>query len=137
MQRNTRSTKQFRQGDVLLIAVAGVLAASLKPAERDQGRIVLAYGEVTGHAHAITEERVVLLVADDAAAMGDAARELLASVGLTTEIRDEDIVGVLTVGEDAVVRHEEHAPIPLVAGEQFLVLRQREYSPERIVQVAD
>lgn len=138
MHRNSRSTaKQFRQGDVLLIAVTATLAGRWTPAKRDNGRVVLAYGEVTGHAHAIAEPQVNLLIADDAVAMGKAARELLASVGLTTEIRDEDIVGVLNVEEDAVVRHEEHAPIPLVTGQQYLVLRQREYSPERIIQVAD
>jgi hypothetical protein len=58
---------QVRQGDVLLIPVdvlpadvlpvdvlpADVLPVGVKPIKRDGGRVVLAYGQVTGHAHAI------------------------------------------------------------------------------------
>lgn len=44
----------IRQGDVLLVAATyrGPMPADSKPVE-STGRIVLAYGEVTGHAHAI------------------------------------------------------------------------------------
>jgi hypothetical protein len=131
--------RQLRQGDVLLIQVSGLGLAfrTLKVAPRDAGRVVLAYGEVTGHAHAIEESNVALLVADDRAAMAAAARELLASVGLTTEIRDEEVVGVLEVSEPSTLRHEEHGHIALAEGERFVVLRQREYQPAGIQQVAD
>jgi hypothetical protein len=124
-----------RQGDVLVIHVARGLE-SAKRKRRDKGRVVLAYGEVTGHAHAITDGGVALMVLDDQAAMAKAARELLAEVGLTVEIRDEDVVGVLDVEETAALTHEEHATIPLDQG-AHVVLRQREYSPEAIRQVAD
>lgn len=139
--RTTRPPKApqlFRQGDVLLVAVTlpPRTAKALRPAPRDNGRVVLAYGEVTGHAHAIAEPGVQLLTAPDAAAMGEAARQLLASVGLTVEIRDEDVVGVLVVEEPATVQHEEHGHIPLAAG-AYLVHRQREYSPEAIHSAQD
>lgn len=127
---------QLRQGDVLLVRVSR-LPATTKPVPRDRGRVVLAYGETTGHAHAIAEAKVALATMDDAAAMGEAARELLASVGLRTEIRDEEVVGFLDVAEDATLRHEEHGAIGLAAGDQFVVLRQREYQPAGIQQVAD
>jgi hypothetical protein len=122
----------LRQGDVLLVRVAGAPRGKTKSIPRDQGRVVLAYGEVTGHAHAIVEENVALLELDAAA-----ARELLASVGLRTEIRDEEIVGLLDVAEDATLAHEEHSPIPLSGGDRFVVLRQREYAPESLRTVAD
>ena len=44
--------KQIRQGDVFLHPVAD-LPRGLEPVNPDGHRIILAYGEVTGHAHAI------------------------------------------------------------------------------------
>ena len=43
----------YRQGDVLLRAIDAIPDSATFTVERDAGRIVLAYGEVTGHAHAI------------------------------------------------------------------------------------
>ena len=47
---------QFRQGDVFLDRVDALPAGAvdITPAE---GRVVLAYGEVTGHAHAVYETK--------------------------------------------------------------------------------
>ncbi len=101
----------FRQGDVLLIPTPHRRSRTAKPVARDAGRIVLAYGEVTGHAHAI----------------GDALAELF-------EERD----GRLYLRATSVVtlRHEEHDAITIPRG-TYRVVRQREYSPEAIRQVAD
>ncbi len=44
----------IRQGDVLLIPVKRILDDAT-PVARDHGRVVLAYGEVTGHSHAIAD----------------------------------------------------------------------------------
>ena len=52
----TKDEVKFRQGDVGLIPVAS-LPDGAKKVPRDKGRIVLAYGEVTGHAHAIYDGR--------------------------------------------------------------------------------
>lgn len=125
--------RMLRQGDVLLVAVTAAITTG-KAIARDKGRVVLAYGEVTGHAHAIEEPKVTLRAISDAAA----ARQLLASVGLKAEIRDEEVVGLLEVDEAAELRHEEHGTIPLASGERFVVLRQREWSDsEEPIQVAD
>ncbi|MET8861814.1 hypothetical protein ABZW11_02540 [Nonomuraea sp. NPDC004580] len=45
----------YRQGDILLVPVPEASApAKMRPEPRDAcGRLVLAYGEATGHAHAI------------------------------------------------------------------------------------
>ncbi|GAB2919332.1 hypothetical protein ACFMQL_20955 [Nonomuraea fastidiosa] len=45
----------YRQGDILLVPVPEESApTTLRPEPRDaRGRMVLAYGEATGHAHAI------------------------------------------------------------------------------------
>jgi hypothetical protein len=97
----------FRQGDVLLVPVAAErLPANFRPPPRDaRGRLVLALGEATGHAHAVAAPDADLLAGPDA--------------------RDERFLRIVT---DAQLTHEEHAAIPLPAG-LYRVVRQREYAP--------
>jgi hypothetical protein len=105
----------FRQGDVLLVPVStSELPRSARPLPRDaRGRLVLALGEATGHAHAV--------IARDA--------ELLA------EAADVDR-RFLRIATEAMLTHEEHAPIPLPAG-LYRVVQQREYVPGSFRPVAD
>ena len=99
-------TRQFRQGDVLLIAVDS-LPAHLSPVPLDNGRTVLAYGEVTGHAHAIWSDRVQFF-REDGSGRG--------------------FIQVHGSGPVAL-SHEEHTAIPLDPG-TYEVVRQREYEPK-------
>ena len=99
----------YRQGDVLIIQV-DELPDGGEPIARDNGNIVLAYGEVTGHRHAIADVNVQWIAAAD-------SRYLVSDAPFT-------------------VRHEEHAPVAVPAG-TFRVIRQREYTPEAIRNVAD
>jgi hypothetical protein len=103
-------TTQYRQGDVFIERVKA-LPKGLAQRARDKGRIVLAYGEVTGHAHALDESLAELF---------------------------EDKAGVLylRLGETGHVRHEEHGAITLEPG-MYRVTHQREYSPEDNRRVAD
>ena len=108
---------QFRQGDVLVEAVRQPKdLGTLVP--RDGNRVVLAYGEVTGHAHAV--------VPDDGVADIPAAQLF--------ESPDGD--RYLLVDRPCALVHEEHGRIPLAPG-AYKVTRQREYSPEEIRTVAD
>jgi len=90
-----------RQGDVLLVRVDVDLRGARHVA-RDGGRAVLAYGEVTGHAHAIREPHA--------------------------ELRSLDGRRYLDAPVPFVVEHEEHAPLALDAG-TYEVILQREYVP--------
>jgi hypothetical protein len=105
----------YRQGDVLLIQIDSTeLPARPARLDRDEhGRLVLARGEATGHAHAVAT----------------AAAELLA---------DPDDLGrrFLVLASEAQLAHDEHAPIPLPAG-TYRVVRQREYTPSGLMDVAD
>jgi hypothetical protein len=56
--------KTLRQGDVLLIRVRDRKQMGT-PLKRDSGRIVLAYGEATGHAHVVVAECDECFTADD------------------------------------------------------------------------
>ena len=98
----------YRQGDVLIMRVDDERAdlRDRSPEPRDEGRVVLAYGEVTGHAHAIADEHAALW-----------------------RIPGEDRLLTVT-GADAALRHEEHATIVIPPG-TYLVRRQREYVPNR------
>lgn len=100
----------YRQGDVLLRPVKAIPDDAKHQEVKD--RIVLAYGEVTGHAHAIHDlENVDVFV------------------GANGEM-------YLQVKSDASLVHEEHATIALPAGNYERVI-QREYSPEEIRDVMD
>ena len=104
--------KCYRQGDVLLLEVAR-RPLGARPVSRVHGRLVLAHGEVTGHAHVVT----------------DSAAELV-----TREQADE--LYLLVYGDEVVLEHEEHDTIALPPG-TYRVIRQREYTPESVRFVAD
>jgi hypothetical protein len=92
----------YRQGDVMLKRI-DQKPASAKPDKLDNGRIILAYGEVTGHAHAIAQDEANIFI--------DGTRRFL-------EVCYE---------KQAHLKHEEHATIVLPPG-TYEVLQQREYS---------
>lgn len=95
--------QSVRQGDVLLIPVASI-PASASPVERDRGRVILAYGEVTGHAHAITAPEATLL-------------------------SDVDARFLRIVGSAVDLGHEEHATITVAPGEYRVVVH-REWTDD-------
>lgn len=111
--------KQIRQGDVLLKPTRKKLSANAT-AVTDQGRTILAYGEVTGHAHEVIA----------ATAIGED------HVPPMQLFEEPDGSRLLVVRGPATLRHEEHGPIALAPG-QYEVIRQVEYTPSAIRQVAD
>jgi len=102
----------LRQGDVLLVPVDEI-PDGLKEVPRESGRLVLAHGEATGHAHVIEGEA-----------------ELLAADVEDLEQR------FLRVEQEAELVHDEHDTITVEPGE-YEVRRQREYAPEAPVRVSD
>lgn len=94
---------QIRQGDVLLVPVATAPPEGLIP----RTQVILAEGEVTGHAHRVT---------------GNAILDWVDSQG-------ERFVRAL--GNDAAaLSHEDHDPIPaavLAPGQTYRVMQQREW----------
>ena len=115
MAKKTRNTAtHYRQGDVLVRRVESIPAGA--KAEPEASRIVLAHGEVTGHAHAIAQTEARAFTFTEA---GGVVRRFLEALGL-----------------GAKVKHEEHATVQLPPG-FYEIVRQREYSPEEIRNVAD
>lgn len=93
----------IRQGDILLVPVAVEPPEDVRPAPL----VVLAEGELTGHAHRLRGD-----VLDWTAA-------------------GERYVHVL--GEPGTLQHEDHDPVPAAVvepGQTYRVVRQREWSLE-------
>jgi len=105
---------QCRQGDIYFEAVNKVPAGA-KPYRST----ILAYGEVTGHAHRISSH-----TEDD----------------LTMFKTDEGDIYIKSPADDISVSHEEHGTITVPHDEWIKVYHQREYDPlavEKERRVAD
>ncbi len=104
---------QYRQGDVMVEFDDKLkIPKSAKPVDPENGRVILAHGEVTGHAHAF---------------LGGAVLFRNDGEGGATYVK---------VAEPKSLTHEEHSATPARKG-IARVIRQREYSPEAIRNVAD
>ena len=117
--------KTIRQGDVLLTPVSA-LPADCTEVPYDKGRIVLAYGEVTGHAHAIADHRPAQRAKEIADAAIARARLLVAPNGQR----------YLEVRETVHLTHEEHTAHAIPPG-IYKLPTQVEYTPSELRQVAD
>lgn len=98
---------QYRHGDVGVFSAA--IPAEAKQERRD-GDVILALGEVTGHAHRIRDRHVSTF---------------------THEGRR-----FMRVEKKSALTHEEHGRIDLAPGDYEIVI-QREYTPEGDRRVAD
>ena len=103
---------QYRQGDVLLCAVDEIPPRA-KRVPRDGDRVVVAEGELTGHAHAFPAKRVKLF------------RERQSQRSFLTIVEG-----------GARLSHEEHGSI-LVPEGCYELRRQREYAPAAPRRVRD
>lgn len=103
--------KMYRQGDVLIVPVKTLPKGRAEVKSGVPGRVVLAYGEVTGHHHSIEKEDATL-----------------------TEFEGATYLEVAEALAD--LEHQEHSTIQIPKG-KYRVIRQREYTPEAIRNVAD
>jgi len=106
----------YRQGDVLIIPIRTTpppLGEKLPLDESGEG-VILAHGEATGHKHFLRGR----------------------DVGLWELAGGDPATRFCRVGGGAVLRHEEHGKINIPAG-NYLIRRQREYTPEALRLVGD
>lgn len=99
----------IRQGDVLLVLCEN-LPKNMKKINPVNGRLILAEGEATGHAHTIDAKCGALFGVDDSM--------------------------VVVVNQPTRIEHQEHGTIEIAPG-QYWVVRQREYTPQEIKHVVD
>ena len=104
-----------RQGDVLFVPIDKI-PDGVEVVPRDaRGRIVLAEGEETGHAHCVLDDPATLFTTSDLNEMADR---------------------FLMVEQGASVVHEQHNTVELEKG-SWAVRPKREYAPERSHAVMD
>ena len=123
-----------RQGDVSLFRIVDDdMPAIGEPVPRENGRVVLAEGENTGHAHCIESEHAALfeLPPQTRAALARPEARRLAE-------QEAAVMRYLTIlGQDAAALvHEEHGRAIVPPG-RYLVVRQTEYSPADLRTVQD
>lgn len=97
-------TEHFRQGDVYLSKVPCSVTPGKRIPASERG-VVLAYGEVTGHAHVLDSHKVELY-------------EL--PTELTSEVPEAANGRLLRVLEPVSLRHEEHGDINLEPGDYYI-----------------
>jgi len=103
----------LRQGDILLVPVEKV-PDGLTEVPREDGRIILAEGEATGHLHAIDAPEATFLAEDLASIEG---RFLVIEAEAATA----------DAASGVALEHPEHDTVVLEPG-VYEVRRQREYS---------
>lgn len=109
-----KTIRQYRQGDVLIELVDEIPTDA--KACKIEGDVILAWGEVTGHAHRLAPEKV----------------KPFAKGGVWSPVAERFITAL----EGAALTHEEHGTIAIAPG-NYRVVQQREYTPEAIRNVAD
>jgi hypothetical protein len=141
------------QGDVILFRLPdGYSPSKTQPIQPRAGQLILAEGEATGHHHAIWFNPTQFRDDGLARAMG-AKAEAAQTQGSAALYRDDAMVqklvssghlttaglaiGFLTVeGAPVVLRHQEHDPIRIPAGDYY-VGRQQEFHAGKMRRVAD
>ena len=99
--------KIYRQGDVLIVEVVAI-----PKSEQVKGEIILAHGEVTGHAHRIK------------------------TTPAKAKLWSADAERFLQVMETVALTHEEHATVTIAPG-NYQVVIQTEYTPQELRRVQD
>ena len=106
----------YRQGDVLITPIKSIPKGKDKDGttrKRDSlGRLVILEGEVTGHAHAISEKNAFVFENGD----------------------NDDYLRVQDV--PVMLRHEEHSKIELPPGD-YKITRQRQFTAGEVKYVFD
>jgi hypothetical protein len=108
---------QIRQGDIFIERVSK-LPKKEAPVPLENGKVVLAHGEVTGHSHTIESPQLATMWK---------VKQAFSALGPDYALK---------LKEDTAVVHQEHGRIALPKG-CYIVRRQREYAPESIRRAAD
>lgn len=135
MTKKTTKPLTIRQGDVLLTLVAK-LPDGCTEVPLDKGRIVLAYGEVTGHAHAIADHGQAVPRTQPSIGPAAAAEIAEAAIARARLWRAPTGERYLEVRELVHITHEEHEAHSIPAGVYRLPV-QVEYTPAELRRVAD
>lgn len=102
-----------RQGDVLLFKPIGTISCGKKIEDGEKNRVVLAHGEVTGHAHAFYYHEAIAKEPKFVYELFECAKTACSSLPQK----------LLRLHERALLRHEEHHPMSFPAGDYIIVIQ--------------
>lgn len=129
----------IRQGDVLLVPVAA-MPEGCKEVPHEGSRIVLMHGEVTGHAHAISDHMDNAISESSEAGWAEAGRIANNAIALASRraclFESPDGLRYLKVTAPVTLCHEEHTAHVIPQGLYVLPV-QMEYTAERMRQIRD
>lgn len=124
--------KAYRQGDVLVIEVDKIPSDAKKITNND-GKVTLAFGEVTGHHHSFeianNQRPNVIGYSTTRKAQRTNVREI------ATPTRGE-LASYIEVTEESRLTHQEHTAHVIPPG-TYKVIRQVEYTPQGLRNVMD
>lgn len=113
MNKTKNTPKIVRQGDVLLVPIDSIPQTAVNAGAKHR-RLILAYGEQSGHHHSIAERDGIEL----------------------SEIPSQSEMFLLVKEGDALLEHQEHGAIKIPAG-SYRVVIQKEFNPTGERRVAD
>ncbi len=111
---------QLRQGDVFIEPIEDLDMNEMEEIPRDNGRVILAYGEVTGHAHALTDDGIKLYQHKNHEDLKKKNEPYL----------------YLVVNNDTALSHEEHPDVPITKG-KYKIAHQYQYTMREVQPVLD
>jgi hypothetical protein len=118
----------FRQGDVVFTKVSKIPTRANK---KESQEVVLAYGEVTGHKHAVVDGLAEMFDHNDRTFL-----RVLSDKAMLAHGNDSQIARFVQGEEIDTVKEDVHAPHIIEKGDyEFWI--QREYDPERERRVMD
>lgn len=135
----------IRQGDVLLVPVAAI-PKGCKEVPHEGGRIVLMQGEVTGHAHAISDytDNADSTAADWAEAGRIAKKAIACASHRARLLESPNGLRYLEVAMPVTLRHEEHTALVIPQGlyelpvqMEYMVEHTAKQMPKQMRQVRD
>lgn len=111
---------QVRQGDVFIKAIEEI-PADAELVEKNSSKVILAYGEITGHAHAVHGEKNLSYYADK---------------------KDPNLLAYLIVDRfESLLTHPDHYSKDLNRDKlpvgKYEIRRQTEYTPQELRRVND
>lgn len=116
-----------RQGDVLLFKPSMAVNPGKKIEDSEKNRVVLAHGEVTGHAHAFYFSEAVSSEPKFAYELFECERTACSTLPQR----------LLRLHERAFLRHEEHHPMSLPIGDYIVVIQHEGDELGELRKVAD
>lgn len=111
----------YRQGDILLVKINNIPKDAIK--QKKQDLIILAFGEKTGHCHAVKSNAVQEFKQKEDRFF-KIGKTVILSHGLLEEIKKKEKVS------------KDHNIIEIPPG-LYRLIHQREYSPEKTRRVSD